>query len=85
MITAVATTKAASSQVVDESEHVAIVLDTIGMEAKTHKKLTVHATFNSYHEIVTKSLGTPAFEKQTERYFKDLLLPVLKNLPAKFV
>lgn len=85
LITAVATTKAASSSVVDETEQVAIVLDTIGMEAKAHKKLTVHATFNSYHEVVTKSLGTPVFNKQALRYFKDLLLPVLKNLPAKFV
>ena len=85
LITAVATTKAASSSVVDESEQVAIVLDTIGMEAKAHKKLTVHATFNSYHEVVTKSMGTPAFNSQALRYFKDLLLPVLRNLPSKFV
>ena len=85
MITAVATTKAASSNVLDESSQVSIVLDTIGLEAKAHKKLTIHATFNAYHEIVTKSIGTPVLEKQAQRYFSELLCPVLKNLPAKFV
>jgi len=71
--------------VADESSQVSIILDTIGLESKAHKKLTVHATFNSYHEIVTQSIGTPAFDKQADRYFAELLVPVLKNLPAKFV
>lgn len=70
---------------VDLSAHVSIVLDTISLEAKTHKKLCVHAAFNAYHEIVTSSIGTAVFESQASRYFIELLCPVLKNLPAKFV
>lgn len=86
LITAVATTRAATSSVADESSQVSVVLDTIGMAAKAHKKLCVHATFNAYHDIVTQSIGSAAvFEKQAHRYFSELLCPVLKNLPSKFV
>ena len=63
LIVAVSTSKAAASTVVDEASLVSIVLDTIGIEAKTHKKLTVHAVFNAYHEIVASCIGTPEFEK----------------------
>ena len=85
LITAVSTTKASSSNVTDESSHVSIVLDTISREAKNHRKLAVHATFNAYHEIVTQSIGSSVLEKQAHRYFSELLCPVLKNLPSKFV
>ena len=55
------------------------------MEAKAHKKLIIHATFNAYQEIVTQSIGTVSFERQAHRYFSELLCPVLKNVPNKFV
>ena len=80
-----ATTKAASSSVIDESSQVSIVLDTISMEAKAHKRMTVHAAFNAYNEVVTQAICTTVFETQASRYFSELLCPVLKNLPAKFV
>lgn len=35
--------------------------------------------------MVTQSAGTAVFEKQAQRYFSELLLPVFKNLPGKFV
>lgn len=85
LIVSIFRTSAASSQFADESSQVSIVLDTISMEAKTHKKLTVHATFNAYHEVVTQSIDLPVFEARTSRYFSELLCPVLKNLPSKFV
>ena len=57
------------------------------MEAKTQKKLTVHAAFNAYHEVVTLSLeqGSGVFESRASRYFSDLLCPIMRNLPSKFV
>lgn len=62
------------------------MLDTVSQEAKTNKKLTIHATFNAYHEVVTQNIGNPVvFEQQALRYFNELLHPAMVILPAKFV
>ena len=66
LITAVCTCKAASNTIIADmidTNPVSTILSTISSEAKSHKKLTVHATFNAYHEVVTKAIDKPIFEK----------------------
>ena len=75
----------ASQQPDQGISHVNAVLETISLEAKSHQKLIVQATFNAYTRVIEDAIGQADFMSNANRFFGELLHPMITSLPQSFI
>lgn len=74
--------QSADLQADKQTDLVSIVLDSISKESKSHPKLLLQAAFNSYFIVIADN---SRLNFNAQRFFGQLLKPLLTNLPKEFI